>query len=227
MFTFDRFLTLCTTLFLTAAAQQAGVIGVSEVSASEAMASGAVPGRPRIEQEPMQRNLGPAETFSRRIGDLEARARAAFQVDALVLGTMTYRDDRGAAVAPVDLALAWGPMAQPEKAAQLSVSQLNRYYFWRFPPGATLSKQMVSLHSANMHFVSDDPEILAKLKAVKRGDQVSIKGHLVDLAAEDSWRWRTSMARDDIGAGACELILVQSIEIFDPQREAVAVRMKP
>ena len=51
------------------------------------------------------------------------------------------------------------------------------------------------------------------LKRVREGDVVSIHGHLVQVMANDGWHWASSLSREDTGSGACELVLVESIEI--------------
>ncbi len=55
--------------------------------------------------------------------------------------------------------------------------------------------------------------IARRLKAVKAGDIVQIRGYLVQVAAQDGWSWRSSLTRDDTGGGACELIFVQSLDV--------------
>jgi hypothetical protein len=42
---------------------------------------------------------------------------------------------------------------------------------------------------------------------------VSLRGQLVDAVRADGFTWRTSLRRDDTGAGACELLLVESAAI--------------
>ena len=47
---------------------------------------------------------------------------ANFQLIARVLGAERYRTDRESALLPVDLALGWGPMANPETLDKLTIS---------------------------------------------------------------------------------------------------------
>jgi hypothetical protein len=46
---------------------------------------------------------------------------------------------------------------------------------------------------------------------VRAGDQIRLRGYLVRVAASDGWQWRSSLTRDDTGAGACELVLLESL----------------
>jgi hypothetical protein len=51
------------------------------------------------------------------------------------------------------------------------------------------------------------------LKRIRVGDVVSLEGMLVEADKANGWRWRSSLARDDTGNGACELVYVQSLTI--------------
>ncbi len=169
---------------------------------------------PRVERQPLQAEI--ATPFSEEVEGYTVTSVARFEVDGLVLGAMRYRADRMAGLAPVDLALAWGPMAEPGNAGQLEVWQSNRFYFWRFPPGASLTRQKVTRNSANMHMIPASEAIAQQIKEVRKGDLVSIRGRLVNIEAPDGWRWRTSLSRNDTGPGACEIILVEEVVVVRP-----------
>ena len=55
-----------------------------------------------------------------------------------------------------------------------------------------------------------------QLEQVRQGQVIHIEGFLVDASRSDGWHWNTSMTRDDTGAGACELIYVESIGVVAP-----------
>jgi hypothetical protein len=65
--------------------------------------------------------------------------------------------------------------------------------------------------SANMHLVPANDAVADALAAVDAGDRVRIDGWLVQIDATDGWRWRSSLTREDSGAGACELIYVCAV----------------
>ncbi len=44
-----------------------------------------------------------------------------------------------------------------------------------------------------------------------------MSGDLVVVSAKDRPEWRTSLTRDDTGAGACELMYVESLKILNPK----------
>jgi hypothetical protein len=53
------------------------------------------------------------------------------------------------------------------------------------------------------------------LKRVRKGQLVHIEGFLVDASRPGGWHWNTSLTRGDTGAGACELVYVESLDIVD------------
>ncbi len=136
-----------------------------------------------------------------------------FSLEARVLGSESYWFDRTADLAPIDLALGWGPMSDSAVLAQIGISQGNRFFFWhvdRFP----VPRQDIEANSANMHMIPADPEVESALKRLRVGQVVRISGYLVEVAGADGWRWRSSLSRTDSGNGACELVWVEDLEVM-------------
>lgn len=135
-----------------------------------------------------------------------------FDFEARVLGAEHYTIDREAQLAPVDLALGWGPMARKDVVDKVRISQSNRFYFWHvdeFP----IPRRDIEVNSANMHMVPASREVERKLKSVRPGQTVTFSGYLIEARAPDGWRWRSSLTREDTGAGACELVWVERIVV--------------
>ena len=136
-----------------------------------------------------------------------------FRIEARVLATETYRTDREAQLSPVDLALGWGRMSDSAVLDKITISQSGRFYFWRvdeFP----IPRQEIEQSSANMHMIPSSDVIERRLKGVRPGQTVRIDGWLVEAQASDGWRWRSSLSRNDTGAGACEVIYVRDLQVF-------------
>ena len=161
---------------------------------------------------PVQRSLSNPRIFSH--GPYSVNPVASFELRALVLSSQHYFWGDEAKLSPVDLALGWGPMSDGDILKDISVSQGNRWYFYKYKTPPIPNNEIIS-HSANMHMIPSDEEVEKKLKKVRKGDVVEIKGFLVNLTKPDGWRWNSSQSRTDTGHGSCELVWINEIEITD------------
>ncbi|CAN0601435.1 unnamed protein product [Ectocarpus sp. 12 AP-2014] len=162
-------------------------------------------------EAPTQVNLDRKKTFKKSGHSLTAVA--AFEIEAKILSKKEYRDGRESNIAPVDLALGWGAMASEQLLSKLSVTQQGRFASISYSSDDVISRNEIIQNSSNMHMVPISRDVKKALLSVKPGQVVQIKGYLVNIRHTDGWRWRTSTTRTDEGNGACEIILVQSIEI--------------
>ena len=136
-----------------------------------------------------------------------------FSIEARVLGREDYHFDAGAAVSPTDLALGWGPMADPEVLRHITISQRNRWYFWRAEQ-LPIERRQIEIHSANMHLIPATPAVATTLAGLKEGQQIRLSGQLVRVDGDDGYRWVSSLSREDTGDGACELIWVEQLAVL-------------
>ncbi len=160
---------------------------------------------------PIQKNLPGGPVF--RVNGNTLTGLAEFSVGARVILAEHYSNDRESQLSPVDLALAWGPMNDTRVLNAISFSQSGRFYRWRYEGQPPIPHREIELNSANMHMIPSSDDIARRLKAVKSGDIVHIRGYLVQAVSSDGWTWRSSMTREDTGAGACELIFVQDLDV--------------
>jgi hypothetical protein len=159
---------------------------------------------------PVQTSLSNAPSFEFK--DYRIQPVATFYIQARVLGVETYRFGRESDLSPVDLALGWGKMSDEAVLQHFDISQRNRWYYWR-TDNFVIPRREVETSSANMHIIPASADIENQLKSVREGDLVTLSGKLVNVSADDGWRWNTSLSRNDTGQGACELIFVESISI--------------
>ena len=136
---------------------------------------------------------------------------ASFSVDARVLGREDYRIGREADFSPVDFALGWGRMREDAVLASLDISQSARWYRYRWQGAPPIAPDEIARSSANMHMIPANDDVAAALDRIRRDDRVRIDGWLVQVDAEDGWRWRSSLTREDRGGGACELVYVCAV----------------
>lgn len=204
---FKRLVILC--LVIAAAYQLRG--GEPPVTTAAAATLPGFDFSPRLEigRDPIQRAVRDVPAV--RASNYLVTPLASFQVAGRVLGAERYRSGREAELSPIDLVMGWGPMADSAVLAAIEISQSGRFYFWHVDAFPIPAQAIVS-HSANMHMLPASAEVAEALKAVRAGQNVRFKGYLVKVDADDGWHWRSSTTRNDQGAGACEVVLVDTIE---------------
>ena len=161
--------------------------------------------------EPAQADVTDATPV--RHGRWALKPRAAYEVTARILAREDYRFDAIADLVPEDLALGWGPMSDNSVLAHFDISQGVRFYTWRPRDALPVSRETVITHSANTHVIPADQKVRSQLAALRVGQVVSLKGNLVDARRDDGAWLNTSMTRADSGAGACEVLLVESVTV--------------
>ena len=134
--------------------------------------------------------------------------RAEFSLRARVLSREDYWIGDESNLSPLDLALGWGVMSDQAVLDRITIRQSSRWYFTRYEHPAPISDQEIINHSSNMHIIPADSRIRRKLKKIRRGDVVMLKGYLVDVDADSGFYWRTSLSRSDTGNGSCEIFFL-------------------
>jgi hypothetical protein len=159
--------------------------------------------------EPVQGAVGDLREIRKK--EFSLRPLASFDIRARVILAKRYYFGRAADLAPVDLALGWGPMSDQKNLECFKFSQSDRFYLWStksFP----VPRGVVESHTANMHMIPRNAEVEELLKSLRPGHVIHLRGYLVEARAPGGWRWRSSLSRTDTGPGACELVLIESLE---------------
>jgi hypothetical protein len=144
-------------------------------------------------------------------GEYTLTQRARFDLHARVLSRRDYRFDAGADLAPIDLALGWGPMSDQAVLDRIDVRQSARWFHLRWEPPGPLPEDVAMGHSGNMHIIPASDAVLDQLRDIRHGHVVRLWGYLVDARREDGFFWNTSLSRDDTGGGSCELFYVEGV----------------
>jgi hypothetical protein len=162
--------------------------------------------------DPQQANLPAGDKV--QAGRWTLTARADYRITARILARERYHFDALADLVPEDLALGWGPMSDSRILRTIDISQSNRFYYWRARQGSPLPKDAIITHSANTHVIPQNKMIARQLSRLRPGQVVTLSGELVDGVRDDG-RWiKTSLVRDDTGAGACEVLLVDDVALL-------------
>ncbi len=162
--------------------------------------------------EPLQSNLEKASAISH--GHWMLTPRAQYDITARVLSREDYSFDALADLVPEDLALGWGAMSDNRILRFFDIKQSARFYSWRPLTALPIPREQVISHSANTHVIPLDSLVRSQLDRVRVGQVVHLTGLLVDGVRADGVYVHTSLTRDDSGAGACEVILVERVEIL-------------
>lgn len=166
-----------------------------------------------IPEEPSQSLLSGGPSWQRE--EFHYTARAGFSMRARVLSTERYWFDGASAVSPVDFAVGWGPMSDQRVIDQIGFGQSGRWYrYWPKGREFPIPASDVASHTANMHMIPADKEMLEVLRSVRRGDRISLTGYLVRVESKSGWTWDTSLSRTDSGGGACEIVWVRRLAIY-------------
>jgi len=145
------------------------------------------------------------------IDSYRLKPRADIQIRARVLSREDYSWGDEADLSPVDLALGWGVMSDQAVLDRISIKQSGRWYYTRYELPAPIPDQAIIQNSGNMHMIPANDWVRKKLKKIRRGDIVQLRGQLVDIDGDSGWRWRTSLSRNDTGGGSCEIVYLQDI----------------
>jgi hypothetical protein len=162
-----------------------------------------------VPDDPKQTALEPETTFD--FEGVHITPRAEFSAEVRVLGRERYWLGELADVAPLDIAVGWGPMSDSAVLDQIDISQGGRFYFWHYdgeePP---IPRDRIISHSANWHLVPASRTVWHTLSKLRVGSVVHLEGKLIDIETMDHRTIKTSLRRDDSGEGACEVIYVES-----------------
>ncbi|HUL60061.1 MAG TPA: hypothetical protein VLU43_12325 [Anaeromyxobacteraceae bacterium] len=179
----------------------------------------------RAAAEPIQVSVAGARPIELEVKRHQVRLtpRATYAITGYAAETSRELLDEWDFVIPMDVALVWGPVADPAVLSHLKFHLSGRYVsYWydgEVPPRVVAQ---LNSHIANNHLVPADGDVAGALARIHVGDLVTLRGKLVDVEIRDPdgrevFRSRTSLTRDDVGSGACEQVYVESVEVERPE----------
>lgn len=161
---------------------------------------------------PVQRTLSASQPKIVH-GEFELTPLAEFRSEARLLSRLSYRHDEGAALSPLDFALGWGRMSDTQVIEQLGIRQGGRFFTYRWEQQPPIPKDEIVRSATNVHLIPANRGVAAALDKIRAGEVIRIEGLLVEARRSDGWHWRSSLSREDDGAGACELLLVRNVAV--------------
>jgi len=169
-------------------------------------------------QEPLQITVPSQEPIilEGKNTELKITPVATYQIAALVVGTESYSYGWSAKISPVDLALAWGKLADPEFRKYVSYSLSNRWVSFKLKEGNPFDVAYVISHASNNHIIPATRNVWYAVKTIREKKKVVLEGFLVSVSGtyggKTVW-WNTSLSRIDSGDGSCELFYVTKVRI--------------
>lgn len=142
--------------------------------------------------------------------------RARYRVSGYVVEISRQLLDEWDFVVPLDVALVWGPAADPEVLKGVQFHLTSRYLSYRTKRGELIGR--LRGHVSNNHLIPKSDEIAEALDELEIGDRVTLEGQLVDLvitSPKGHLRHRnpSSLSRTDDGSGACEQLWVERVSV--------------
>jgi hypothetical protein len=169
-------------------------------------------------QDPIQKPIASTETIviELRNSHFTLTPVAEYRLSGMVVGKKTYSDDWEGKISPIDLAMVWGKLADPNFDKYITYSQRNRWYFYTYKSGSPFDNSFVISHSGNNHIIPANENIREAVKTIKEKDKVVLIGFLVNLKGTykgQTVTWNTSLSRTDTDYGSCELFYVTKVRI--------------
>jgi hypothetical protein len=169
-------------------------------------------------RDPIQRSIASEEpiVIEKNGGRYTLTPVAEYQLAGKVVSKEAYSSSWEAGISPLDLAIAWGKLAEPEYEKYISFGQRNRWYFFEYKPESPFDNNYILSHSSNNHIIPASLNLSWALKTIQKNDKVILEGFLINLKGTNKRGevyWNTSLTRKDTGNGSCELFYVTKAKI--------------
>ena len=174
--------------------------------------------------EPIQEEADGGTFLDKRGYHVAVNYKYSYEIEALVVHTHNYYGlSLGDALAPKDVALAWGNVARYNTQIDFHWAQSGRWYRWHTKSYEEIApvggEDGVNRCSSNNHLIAADSTVKSAIRKIRRGDHVRITGYLSNIYATKSngttFTWSSSTTREDTGDGSCEVIYVTKVEFLD------------
>lgn len=117
----------------------------------------------------------------------------------------------------VDVCVVWGRNAKSGVYAKPDIEFSSGQFtcYTKIHSSQTNSLFEISALSNN-HLLTDNPELVKRMREVRVGDQIHLHGHLAEYSYTNkgrSFSRGTSVSRDDVGERACETVFVDQFQV--------------
>lgn len=165
--------------------------------------------------EPLQENLEIEDLKPYEKNDYSITPVKRYRISARILKKEKYNSGPTHEILPLDVALGWNKMSDLKtiKDNHISITQSNRFYFWKIPTFDKITRLEIETNSANVHLSAINDEVQKALNNTKEDDLIYLEGYLVNIKNQKTgYNFISSLTRYDTGPGACEVMLVTSLK---------------
>ncbi len=177
---------------------------------------------PELMAEPLQ-TATLAEPFDALYNDVEYYVEPEYEYDLYGM-VVSYRHHDGKSrmhflandhLNMLDVCVVWGENAKGR--------WLHKIKFWNGIFTCNVSTRDNDAWAAfnmeqlsNNHLISNDDYIRSRVKDIRIGDQIRVRGYLASYSSANGGKRGTSTTRTDTGDGACETLFVERFDIVAP-----------
>ena len=177
-------------------------------------------------KEPVQTDVSGSFRLSKGNYDCTISYKCSYDIEALVVHTKEYpeSDDMADTLSPLDLALAWGKVAEMNEEIDFGWEQSDRHCRVGALQQEDVDKlggvDAITASFSNNHIIPAEKCVEKQLLSIRRGDRVRLRGYLVNVDGYDRTKnrgacWYSSISRTDVGQGACEVFYVTNVDIIE------------
>jgi hypothetical protein len=181
---------------------------------------------PSVATDPLQTMTAAAPAFDAHAGKVDYRISPV--ADYEITGLVVSRHDAGTwwdwihaasndHLNVVDLCMVWGANAADGAYEKMSFSSGQFVCYVSSKDESAWQPQYLRALSNN-HLLTANPAIARRLRNVRVGDQIRLRGQLVAYSHNAGFAFTrsTSTTREDTGDGACETVFVHAVEVLRP-----------
>lgn len=155
-------------------------------------------------------------TIQVKDGEFKVAFVATYVLSGIVVCKQRFSGGWAAEIAPYDLTLCWGGIAEASVRRHIKFSHRGRWYRYRYSAECPVSSQYIIEHTSNNHIVPANANVLLAVASIKKNMPVMLRGYLVKIdgkVKDHPYWWYTSLVRTDTAAHSCEVFYVTGVQI--------------
>ena len=169
-------------------------------------------------------NINGTTVFINRVAEYSVAGRVVEEYDytsnLATIKKIISRNEYYDKIAVKDVAIAYGPMALTENHKKMTyIMSGSRKISYAINDSSLVSSlgglDVVKKYITNNHLIAANDEVEALIKRIDKDEYVQITGYLVNVSWEEGiyrYALESSLSREDVGNGACEVILVEDVK---------------